>query len=112
MRITRLQGYTPDVDTLGTLVWARTPAGVWWPGEALDPHHMPPTRAVPPLASAGEDRLSLPASALQTSIGNVNPCSFGLTGSHTLSPSCVPILWLELKASRTEADAGVRCLQR
>lgn len=54
VKITRLPGYTPDVDTLGTLVWARTPAGVWWPGEALDPYHMPPTRSIPQLAAAGE----------------------------------------------------------
>ncbi|KAK9917248.1 hypothetical protein WJX75_002338 [Coccomyxa subellipsoidea] len=52
VKITRLPGYTPDVDTLGTLVWARTPAGVWWPGEALDPYHMPPTRSIPQLAAA------------------------------------------------------------
>lgn len=58
VKIMRLPGYTPDVDTLGTLVWARTPAGVWWPGEALDPHHMPPTRSIPQLAAAGEAFLS------------------------------------------------------
>jgi hypothetical protein len=58
VKITRLPGYTPDVDTLGTLVWARTPAGVWWPGEALDPYHMPPTRSIPQLAAAGEAFLS------------------------------------------------------
>jgi hypothetical protein len=53
VQILRLKGYVPDVDTLGTLVWARTPAGVWWPGEALDPFHMPPTRVLPLGAAAG-----------------------------------------------------------
>lgn len=65
VRITRLPGYTPDAATLGVLVWARTPAGVWWPGEALDPFHMPPTRTIPPLASAGAVSLSLISSLMR-----------------------------------------------
>lgn len=54
VQILRLKGYVPDVETLGTLVWARTPAGIWWPGEALDPFHLPPTRVLPLGAAAGE----------------------------------------------------------
>ena len=58
VRITRLQGYTPDVETVGALVWARNTTGAWWPGEALDPYHLPPTRTIPPLAAAGQTPIS------------------------------------------------------
>ncbi|BDA42016.1 probable BsuMI modification methylase subunit YdiP at N-terminal half [Coccomyxa sp. Obi] len=64
VRISVLQGYTPDVETIGTLVWARNTTGAWWPGEALDPHYLPPTRTIPPLAAAaltrGEYLASIP----------------------------------------------------
>ena len=50
----RLKGAVKDVDTLGVIAWGRTPSGAWWPGEALDPHNLPPTRSLPPYAIAGE----------------------------------------------------------
>ncbi len=46
-------GGQADAETLGELVWARDSAGVFWPGEALDPFHMPPTRLLPTGAVAG-----------------------------------------------------------
>ncbi|BDA51428.1 probable BsuMI modification methylase subunit YdiP at N-terminal half [Coccomyxa sp. Obi] len=62
VRITRLQGYTTDVETLGTLVWLRNTNGTWWPGEALDPHHLPPTRVIHPQAGAALSRADYMAS--------------------------------------------------
>ncbi|CAL8466241.1 g5777 [Coccomyxa elongata] len=62
VRITRLPGYTPDVETLGLLVWVRNTNGTWWPGEALDPHHLPPTRAIHPQAAAALSRAEYMAS--------------------------------------------------
>lgn len=48
----RLQVYTLD-ETLGTLVWACNTTGAWCPGEALDPHYLPPAaRTIAPLAAA------------------------------------------------------------
>ena len=35
-------------------VWARLPSGLWWPGEMLDPFHLPATRSLPPGAAAGK----------------------------------------------------------
>lgn len=60
VQTTQLQGYTSDVEKLGTLVWARNTTGAWWPGEALDPHYLPPTRTIPPLAAAGESSTCFP----------------------------------------------------
>ena len=38
----------------GCQVWARLHSGLWWPGEMLDPFHLPPTRSLPPGAAAGK----------------------------------------------------------
>lgn len=35
-------------------VWARLHSGLWWPGEMLDPFHLPPARSLPLGAAAGE----------------------------------------------------------
>ncbi|KAK9845815.1 hypothetical protein WJX81_003168 [Elliptochloris bilobata] len=40
-------GGLADAEALGALVWARDRAGVYWPGEALDPFRLPLARALP-----------------------------------------------------------------
>ena len=52
--VVRLGGQHSDADACGTLVWAQTEGGVWWPAETLDPFHLPPGRALPPAALAGD----------------------------------------------------------
>jgi hypothetical protein len=63
--IARLKGAPADADTLGPLVWAKLPAlpgcpAAWWPGEVLDPFHLPHGRTLPPHACAGARSPPLP----------------------------------------------------
>ena len=51
--IVRLKGCSRDADSIGQLVWARFPGGVWWPGELLDPFQLPLGRTLPHGAAAG-----------------------------------------------------------
>jgi hypothetical protein len=52
--VVRLEGGgQADAETLGPAVWAADAAGVFWPGEALDPFRLPRTRALPAGAAAG-----------------------------------------------------------
>ncbi|CAL5222508.1 g4882 [Coccomyxa viridis] len=65
--VTRLIGALQDADTLGPQVWARLHSGLWWPGEMLDPFHLPPTRSLPPGAATAllskEIKISIPQKA-------------------------------------------------
>jgi len=55
--VVRLEGGgQADAETLGPAVWAADAAGVFWPGEALDPFRLPRTRALPAGAAAGASR--------------------------------------------------------
>ena len=51
----RLEGGLQDADTIGPLVWAKSPTanGAWWPGEVLDPFFMPLQRILPPGSTVG-----------------------------------------------------------
>lgn len=52
--VVRLEGGgQADAETLGPAVWAADAAGVFWPGEALDPFRLPRSRALPAGAAAG-----------------------------------------------------------
>lgn len=53
-QVVRLAGQHSDADSCGTLVWAQAEEEVWWPAEALDPHHLPPGRLIPATAIAGK----------------------------------------------------------
>ena len=114
MQIFRLPGYTSDVDTLGRLVWARNPAGVWWPGEALDPYHMPPTRTVPPLAAAGRATLVLIANSLCTRTYTTWHIRWSLRGavSQTNERACFSRSSEKAFLAQDAERVGVVCLQR
>lgn len=45
-----------NADTVGQLVWAKFPGGLWWPAEVLDPFHLPLGRSLPLGAVSGEER--------------------------------------------------------
>ena len=48
VEITRLKGIIDDSEMVGDIVWAPEPlSGIHWPGEVLDPQHMPLGRTLP-----------------------------------------------------------------
>jgi len=48
VEITRLKGIIDDSEMVGAIVWVPEPlSGIYWPGEVLDPQHMPLGRTLP-----------------------------------------------------------------
>ena len=54
----RIEGGIQDADTVGTIVWAKSPScnGVWWPAEVVDPFYMPFSHMLPSASIMGESK--------------------------------------------------------
>lgn len=57
----RIKGSIQTSDTVGTLVWARSPNSnnAWWPAEVLDPFFMPFSHTLPPASLMGKLHCSM-----------------------------------------------------
>ena len=53
----RIDGGMQNADTVGTIVWAKSPLskGAWWPAEVLDPFFMPFSHTLPPASVLGDN---------------------------------------------------------
>ncbi|KAK9799826.1 hypothetical protein WJX73_006324 [Symbiochloris irregularis] len=80
-----------NADTVGQLVWARYPGGLWWPGEVLDPFHLPLGRSLPLGAVAAlsvADRLiSLPPVQQAQAASNPSAAATSAPGQDTPGPA-------------------------
>lgn len=71
-QVARLEGLISDSDMVGTLVWAPdgSKAGIYWPGEVIDPLNPTPGKSLPPYAleklTPVQRRVSLPGKAAES----------------------------------------------